>query len=1105
MNSTNIHQKSNNTGDFYIFAQTLFEMKKLLITAISTLFIANMAVAQETPMWLRKNSISPDGTQIAFEYKGDIFIVGTNGGKASQLTSNSAYESDPLWTKDGKKIVFSSYREGSKDIFITNTGGGTPKRLTNYPGSETPLAVLENGKILFSSNIGGDATYSGFPGEPQLFMIDTAGKRPVLVCSMYIPSLSVNGKGTVIYEDYKGYEDPFRKHHTSSVTRDIWEYSPASMNGNNFSINGKGTFKKLSGYIGEDRNPVFAADGDTFYYLSEQDGKASNIYKSSLSAPDKSTQLTFETKNPVRYLSVAQNGTLAYSYNGELYTLREGSQPTKIAITVTADESEKELNRMTFSAGASSMCVSPNGNEVAVVIRGDVFVTAADYRTTKRITNTPEQERNVSFSKDGRDLYYSAERNGFWGIYKCSLIDKKDKYFTYSTNTKEELFSDKGETCFQPVVSPDGKWVAYLRDRTELVIKPAKGGAVKSLLKGANYSYLDGDQDFTWSPDSKSILCNYQANGGWNNVDVALIDIESGKVTDLTRSGYSDDNFKWALGGKAMTWESDKNGFRSHGSWGSESDVYIMFFDGKRMSEFFRDKEDEDIAKMLSGDEKKDKKAAKKDSLDKKEPKVEKVKLDLENREDRVFRLTRSSSLLGDHYLTEDGTKLFYITPLESGRGLCQLDIKNRSVKVLQRNVFGSITPSTDGKFIYIFSGAGISKIPVAGGAPKSITFSGDYEFKPKAERAYIFDHIWKQVKEKFYDPNLNGTDWDYYKENYERFLPYINNYYDFQEMLSEMLGELNGSHTGARFRTSGSVGMGYLGVIYDNEYSGDGLKIKEVLPDGVLNLADPEIKAGDIIETIDGNKIKAGDNWYEYMINTAGKKLAIGISKDGKKAQEMVVKPSSSDAPLLYKRWVRRNEDLVARLSGGRIGYVHVEGMDSPSFREVYSKALGKYRNCDALIVDTRHNGGGWLHDDLATFLNGQAYIKFEPRGQYIGTEPYSKWTKPSCVLVCEDNYSDASGFPYVYKTLEIGKLIGAPVPGTMTAVWWENQINASIVFGIPQVGSLGLKEGRYLENMQINPDILVYNDPASVLNGEDKQLEAAVKEMMQETGNKL
>ena len=318
------------------------------------------------------------------------------------------------------------------------------------------------------------------------------------------------------------------------------------------------------------------------------------------------------------------------------------------------------------------------------------------------------------------------------------------------------------------------------------------------------------------------------------------------------------------------------------------------------------------------------------------------------------------------------------------------------------------------------------------------------------------------------------------------------------------MLGELNGSHTGARYSYRSGFNMGTLGALYDNEYKGDGLKIKEVLKGGPLYMTDPEIKAGDIIESIDGVDIKKETDWHSLLKNKGGDKVFITVKKGSGKAKGMYIEPGFTDYTQLYDRWVEQREQMVEKLSGGRIGYVHVEGMDSESFRRVYSKLLGKYRTCDAVIVDTRHNGGGWLHDDLATLLSGTGYIRFEPRGQYIGTEPYSKWTKPSCVLIGEDNYSDASGFPYVYKTLGIGKLIGAPVPGTMTAVWWETQIDPTIVFGIPQVGAIGVKEGRYLENMQVEPDIEVYNDPASVLRGEDKQLEAAVNEMLKTISNK-
>ena len=199
----------------------------------------------------------------------------------------------------------------------------------------------------------------------------------------------------------------------------------------------------------------------------------------------------------------------------------------------------------------------------------------------------------------------------------------------------------------------------------------------------------------------------------------------------------------------------------------------------------------------------------------------------------------------------------------------------------------------------------------------------------------------------------------------------------------------------------------------------------------------------------------------------------------------------------LLYKRWIKHCEETVDKLSGGQIGYVHVRGMNSESFREVYSALLGRCRQKKAVIIDTRHNGGGWLHDDLATLLSGKEYQRFEPRGQYIGSDPYNKWTKPSCVLMCEDNYSNAHGFPWVYKELNIGKLIGAPVPGTMTAVWWETQIDNTLVFGIPQVGVKDMR-GNYLENQQLQPDIEVYNTPEQQLSGEDAQLRRAVEEML-------
>ena len=1066
---------------------------KRVFTFIAAALISAALFAQENPLWLRKSAISPDGSVIAFSYQGDIFTVPSAGGEARQITANAAYDSDPLWTPDGKQIVFSSVRELSKDIWVVPAEGGPAKRLTTYAGAETPLAVSDDGLVYFAASIQADPAYGGFPGDPQVYTVSLKNGIISLVSSVTMANLSVNSNGIILYEDYKGYEDPLRKHHTSSVTRDVWKYLPK-----------KNQYQKLTTFEGEDRNPVFTRDGREFYYLSEKGGNF-NVWHAILNAPEVIDQVTNLPTHPVRNLSISQNGVLAFSCNGELYTCVPGQQPAKVAITIRKDSGEREKILRDISDGVRELAVSPNGKEIAVVAHGDVYVIAPDQKTTRRITDTPEQERGVSFGDEGKSIYYAAERDGEWAIWKTELVRKEDKYFTFSYETKETRFTKKGQTCFQPQVSPDGKWVAFLRDRTELVIKSTSGSKEKSLLKGTNYSYQDGDQEFEWSPDSRSILVGYEANGGWNNSDVALIDIESGKVTDLTRSGYSDGSFRWALGGKAMTWMTDKLGYRSHGSWGAEGDIFLMFFDNKALQEFTRSKEEDSIAKLLAPDDKKDpkknpKKEPKKDEK-KDSTKVEKekpIELNLENLEDKSLRLTPYSGGYGDYYLTEDGTKLYFVRRGDKGRDLCCIDLKEGEIKVVRPGAGGSIFPSKDGKTLYIL-GRGISKLSVGPDKIEPVRFSSEYEYQPAAERAYIFNHAWKQVNEKFYDVNIHGLDWASMKANYEQFLPYITNNFDFQDLLSEMLGELNGSHTGARYRAPAQINVGHLGVLFETQRKGKGLGIAEILPGSLLAVADPEIKAGDVILAIDGKEIEEGTEWFDALLNKAGKRILVKVKKNKvKEPVELFVTPTRSDGDALYKRWVRQREQIVEKLSNGRVGYVHVEGMNSASFREVYSNALGKYRTCEALIVDTRHNGGGWLHDDLATFLSGKAYLEFRPRGQYIGTEPFNKWTKPSCVLMGEDNYSDACGFPYVYKALGLGKLIGAPVPGTMTAVWWEIQIDQTLVFGIPQVTSWGLAEGRPLENLQIEPDILVYNTPESMLKGQDLQLEAAVAEML-------
>jgi C-terminal processing protease CtpA/Prc len=325
--------------------------------------------------------------------------------------------------------------------------------------------------------------------------------------------------------------------------------------------------------------------------------------------------------------------------------------------------------------------------------------------------------------------------------------------------------------------------------------------------------------------------------------------------------------------------------------------------------------------------------------------------------------------------------------------------------------------------------------------------------------------------------------------------------------MASELLGELNASHTGCRYRKTefSDDQTASLGAFFDYNVSGKGIKIAEIMKGSPLAKAGSKIKAGTVIEKIDGKDIGEDMNYWPLFNRKAGHYMLLSLyNPDNSERWEETVKPISrgEELALRYKNWIDKTRAMVEKLSNGRVGYVHVAGMDSESFKTVYEEALGLNYKAEALIVDTRFNGGGWLHDDLATFLSGKAYLNLLPRNQKLGKEPMFKWARPSVVLMSEGNYSDAHMFPYVYKALGVGKLVGMPVPGTGTAVWWETLQNG-MVFGIPQVGMV-TDDGAYLENTQLMPDIQVMNEFDKVLQGRDQQIEAAVKELLEQLGKK-
>ncbi|MCF8364268.1 MAG: peptidase S41, partial [Bacteroidales bacterium] len=822
-------------------------------------------------------------------------------------------------------------------------------------------------------------------------------------------------------------------------------------------------------------------------------------------------QITTFEKNPVRFLSLGAKNRLCFCYDGEIYVKDENSDPVKVKIQIMLDDKVNPVDFEKTGDGAGEMAVSPDGKEIAFVLRGDVFVTSTDFATTKNITQTPEQERSVSFSPDGRKLLYAGERDGSWNVYETSIVRDEDPNFSRATLLDEKPVIATLEEEFQPHYSPDGKEVAYLENRETLKVINMESGITRTVLDGKyNYSYSDGDQWYQWSPDSKWFLVSFSPNSAFMN-DVGLVNADgSGKVENLTLSGYNDNNPKWMMDGNMMIWFSDRQGMRSHGSWGAQYDVYAMFFNQEAWDKFKLTEEEKKLLDKDEDDANDDDENAEKNSDSKKDKKkneddakieeVKPVKIELENIEDHKARLTINSSSLSDAILTKDGEKLYYLSKFEKGYDLWMKDmIKNETKLVLKLDGGGGdLQMDKDGKNLYMISGGKFIKVSTKDNKKETISYQAEQFIDYPAEREYMFEHAWRQVREKFYDPNLQGVDWDGFKKEYEKFLPYITNNYDYAEMLSEMLGELNASHTGSGYRHSDKNGdkTANLGILFDWSYTGEGIKIVEVLNKGPFDNAESKAKPGDIIEKINGLPIPAGQSFFGMLNQMEGKPTLISLfNPETSERWNQTIKPISYGeyGQLLYERWVNERRRLTEELSGGRLGYVHVRSMGSESFREVYSEILGRNHEKEAIIVDTRFNGGGWLHNDLAILLSGEKYVELWPNGKKFGHEPMNQWTKPSAVLMSESNYSDAHFFPYTYATLKIGATVGMPVPGTATAVWWETLQDPSLYFGIPQVGTKDAN-GNYLENLQLEPDIKQALDYDVVVTGRDQQLESAV-----------
>jgi tricorn protease len=1087
--------------------------------------LASAASAAQSSLWLRDPAISPDGSRIAFRFEGQIWIAPTAGGSATPLTPSGFHAASPVWSPNGEMIAFASDRFGPTNIFVAPVRGGEAKRLTWYSLDEQPFSFAPDGKsVLFGSRRLGDATETfAFPnysehGE-QLYEVPVAGGRDVLT----LPNAALDArwdreKRRLLYTG-PSIEQAFRQRQLSSAARQLWIYDAAT-----------GRHERLTSDAHESRNAVWSKSGDVFY-LSEASGSL-NVWRMTL-ADRKAVQITFFTRDPVRSLSISDNDDLAFSRGGDLYKIPSGATaPQRIDVDLLHVDFTGD--RPIRTSRIDDFVLSPNGREIALVSRGQIYVASMNGKYVKRITQGPGEQRTPSFSPDGRRLAYAAERDGHWSLYESRIALPDERNFCESTILEEKLLQAGDPDATLPTYSPDGKRIAYVANRESVrVLDLASQSEVEVLPKGRNYAFEDTwSWWLSWSPDSKWIALPVQPSGYIGNVAVAPAD-GSRPAVRVAPSGEDQWGGQWSADGGMLLWANDAAALHQAyaGDWTPEIEgVYAS----RAALDAFRAKLRELVVADVALASDTPERAA--ESSDEKAPapaKTSRVKerqftFESDGVEDRKVTLSQGPAHLAYYGLLADGVSVLQVdwSLNAEGNGFTATGTK-RDLRQGQRKTLFSglafqitgISPdlapspvriSRDQKKLYFLSRAndtmateGVMEVDVAKGTNRLIKISMDASRDDAETRKAAFAQFWTLTKKRFFDLDMNGVDWDAVRGKYESFLPSVADSGDLAELLSEMEGELNASHTGSWFRSPPPLGerTASLGLYYDERYPGPGMKVAAVIAGGPFDAADTALRPGDLLRQIDGEDIPDEGGVRRILTGRANQLVAVTAEHpDGSRFTEKRAPVTlAREWQLALQRWKKRKRDETLAKSCGHLGYVHLAAMDARSYRDTFSEIFGRFGDADGLVVDIRYNSGGNLHNHLLTLLSGAAYLTFSPpRGGPDQIEPRDRWTKPSVVIMNAASYSDGSIFPHVYRDLKLGPLVGDPVAGTGTATWWaESNLIPGLYYGMPQVPALELG-GKRFENDEIAPDIAVASDPTAWDKGEDPQLDAAIKALM-------
>jgi tricorn protease len=1022
---------------------------------------------------------SPHGGEIAFSYMGDIWTVPAEGGVATRLTVHEAYEDAPRWSPDGGSIAFTSDRDGNDDLYVVDAAGGVPTKLTCHSAWDNlECWRRDGGALLFTS--------SRDTLESELYEVSIDGGLPRRIIKDRAMNAALSPDGRWIAY-VRGRTPWWRKHYHGSASRDIW--IRAYTGGPSFLIVGGPT---------DDDRPMWSADGRSLYFMSERADSVMNIWTVQLSLPAPGeggdphaarppVEVTHHTHDGVQAAAISDDGTLiAYEWDAGLWKLAlPDGEPEEVVVEAPSDLKWNAEFRRTLSGDASDFALSPDEKEIAIVVRGEVYVCEfedGEAGEAMRITETAAREKDVAWMPDGETLLFASDREGSYDIYSVRSAEEDEPRLCDALKREFTRLTAGPEDEFSPEPSPDGEAVAYLvGDRYLWTMRP-DGSRPRQIVPDSEILHVD------WSPDSKWIALSRTTMG--HKEDIFILPAAGGQAINVTNHPNDDFEPRWTDDGKRLSFASrtDDGQYLLKYIWLTKEDYW--------KTDEEREKDEEEAA-------------APADEGGGEEEEPVEVVIDFEDINERTESVMNMRGGYDFYAQTPDGHYFAFRSGTLGRDNLWIVDWKGNRLSQVSEG--GSdpqeLSWDKEGSTCYYIDGGSVKSVSIDTESGEitgrgRVGFSARFTVDVPEERRQMFNEAWRLLLTGFYDPNLHGVDWQAVREKYEPLALAAYTEEEFRTVVREMLGELSASHLGIYKGGGGGVSTGMLGIYHDERRDGPGLRVRKVVPDGPAERAG--IAPGEYVVSIDGKPIEAGANYFCLLEDTVDEEILIGVasSDDGDDLREVRVRPIGGWPlwRLVYEEWVRSNRAKVDRLSGGRLGYLHIAGMGLGNLFQFEEDLFAQGRDKDGIVIDIRGNGGGSVHDEILRYLDRRAYGYTTSRSRPPSYNPLELYTGSLALLIDESCYSDAEIFPMGWKALGLGPVVGTPTYGAVIGTNDLPLIDGTM-FRVPGSGWFDLS-GRNLENWGIEPDVRVDSVPEEGSRGRDAQLERAVEVLLAEIG---